>query len=310
MSYFRWLQYVHFFAPNIKLARSKEDVCDGCFAIDTELSNPYIAEERKEELLALKKTHIDDAVVQRRAMQAIIKQLINKHVPGQQIPDNVMLLPDYIEDPLDGYALDPLVVGVCEEETKSEGRFFFSANSVTAQGEDFGGGLGFPFYGFSRPSIDYYQSNLILHNFVMSDITSKLNHIYYYDERGQDKGADAVCSLRLRYHLRKLQSDKPPTTSISILDSCVGQNKSQTVMKFFAFLSICFYEKVVLLYLKSGHSHMLPDRATAHAKNSVKNRNIYHPKDLVSIVNTVQGLKAEFLDHNAPKHHFLLAGMR
>ena len=108
----------------------------------------------------------------------------------------------------------------------------------------------------------------------MSDVTSKRNHIYYIDKRGQDKGADAVCSLRLHYHIRKWKSENPPTTSISILDSCVGQNKSQTVMQFFSFLSDCFYDKVFLLFLKSGHSHMFPDRATAHANNAVKHRNI------------------------------------
>ena len=40
----------------------------------------------------------------------------------------------------------------------------------------------------------------------------------------------------------------------------------------------------------------------------MKGRNIYHPKDLVDIVNTVQNLEAHFLDHNAKKIHFLLDG--
>ena len=88
----------------------------------------------------------------------------------------------------------------------------------------------------------------------------------------------------------------------------MGQNKSQTVMKFFASLSVCFYEKVVCLYLKSGHSHMLPDRATAHAKNAIKNRNIYHTKDLVAFVNTV-GSKENFRITVHVNHHFLLVGM-
>ena len=133
MSYHRWLQYVHFFAPNIKLARSKEDVCDGCFAIDTELSNPSITEERKE-LLALKKTHIEDAVVQRRAMQARIKQVINRHVPGQHIPDNVMLLPDYIEDPLDGHAVeDPVVAGELDQDTVQEAKAEAEVHFLSSQ---------------------------------------------------------------------------------------------------------------------------------------------------------------------------------
>ena len=82
MSYHRWLQYVHFFAPNINLARLKEDVCDGCFAIDAGLSNLSTTKEQNEQLYHLKKTQIEDAVVQTRAIQAIIKQFINKHVLG------------------------------------------------------------------------------------------------------------------------------------------------------------------------------------------------------------------------------------
>ena len=37
MSCDRWTQYVHFFFPEIKLAASKEDSCDGCFAIDSQI---------------------------------------------------------------------------------------------------------------------------------------------------------------------------------------------------------------------------------------------------------------------------------
>ena len=39
MEYSRWLQYVHYFFPEITLVRPKEDECDGCYAINIELSN-------------------------------------------------------------------------------------------------------------------------------------------------------------------------------------------------------------------------------------------------------------------------------
>ena len=123
------------------------------------------------------------------------------------------------------------------------------------------------------------------------------------------KGADAVCSLRLHYHIRKWKSENPPTTSISILDSCVGQNKSQTVMQFFSFLSDCFYDKVVLLFLKSGHSHMFPDRATAHANNAVKNE-IYVTQTMLFRLSTqYKGSTQSFWIITRQNHHFSLAGM-
>jgi len=79
-------------------------------------------------------------------------------------------------------------------------------------------------------------------------------------------------------------------------------------MKFFALLSVLFYDNgvVAVLYLLSGHSHMLPDRATAHRATAMKNRNIYHPKQLVEVTNSVKGLHSKFLDHNAPKPPFFV----
>ena len=87
----------------------------------------------------------------------------------------------------------------------------------------------------------------------------------FYDERGQGKGADALCSLRLIFHLNKQAEETAPKISISIriADNCVGQNKSQTVMKFNCMLSVLFYDELNISFLKSGHSHMAPDRVWA-----------------------------------------------
>ena len=41
---------------------------------------------------------------------------------------------------------------------------------VTMQAEDFGGGLAVPNYGHRRPPADYYNSNLIFHNYATTDI--------------------------------------------------------------------------------------------------------------------------------------------
>ncbi|EEY60621.1 uncharacterized protein PITG_13349 [Phytophthora infestans T30-4] len=85
--------------------------------------------------------------------------------------------------------------------------------------EDYRGGISMPYYGHVRPSANYFNSNLILQNFVVADISNGVNNVYFYDERAQGKDANALCSLR------------------SILDNCVGQNKSKAVLVFFAFLS-------------------------------------------------------------------------
>ena len=248
------------FFPEISISPPKEDICDGCYAIETELSNPYLTQDRREFLMNLKQTHIQDAIVQRRAMQAFIKQYVKNIAPEQPLPE--MLLPDLI---LEEKEDDEGVNNFAEE---------FKFGTVLVQGEDFGGGIGMLHYGSYRPSTDYYNSNLIMNNFVIADIVAAVSRIYFYDERGQDKGADALCTLRMLYHLSKLPLEPRPESSVSILDNCVGQNKSQVLMKFFAMLSVLLYDNgvVALLYLLSGHIHELPDRATAHRAADMKNQ--------------------------------------
>ncbi|EEY62650.1 uncharacterized protein PITG_14428 [Phytophthora infestans T30-4] len=90
-----------------------------------------------------------------------------------------------------------------------------------------------------------FTSNLILQNFVVADISNGVNNVYFYDERAQGKDANALCSLRLNYHLSIISRAKhnevaPPEVSFSILDNCVGQNKSKAVLMFFSFLSVIF----------------------------------------------------------------------
>ena len=102
---------------------------------------------------------------------------------------------------------------------------------VSLQAEDYGGSIALPHFGFRRPSSDYFNSNLMCYNFVLADITGKVNNVYLYDERDQGKGAAALCSRRLRYHLGKLVQYEDagviPHLNMTFLDNCVGQNKSQ-----------------------------------------------------------------------------------
>ena len=123
-----------------------------------------------------------------------------------------------------------------------------------------------------------------MHSFVVSDVVRGVHKIYFFDEHCQGKGADALCTLRMKYHLEKLDVETPAQFSVSTLDNCVGQNKSQVMMKFYCMLGLCFYETVGCVFLISGHSHMLPDRATSHAKRALKLKNVWHPNQLINLV--------------------------
>ena len=99
------------------------------------------------------------------------------------------------------------------------------------QCEDYGGNFSFPHHGKTRPGRDYYISNLTMHNFVISDLSTGKNYVYLYDERAMGKGCDALCFLRWNHHLKMtLHSRKSgcgPDTLYLIMDNCVGQKKSQ-----------------------------------------------------------------------------------
>jgi hypothetical protein len=101
--------------------------------------------------------------------------------------------------------------------------------------------------------------DLNLYLFIVSNITSGVNHVYTYDERVMGKDCDALCALRFLHHFAKYKKaresgNKMEDVLFLVLDNCVGQNKSQGVLMFFNLLSMLFYPKVVLHFLKKGHS--------------------------------------------------------
>ena len=152
-------------------------------------------------------------------------------------------------------------------------------------------------FGFKRLSADYFNSNLMGYSFVVADISTGKNHVYYYDERHQGKGADALCSLRMRYHLSKTRESRAQgvkkVLSMSLLDNCVGQNKSQIVINFFCMLSLFFYDTVALLFFPPGHSHMIPDRVVAYCKYAVKGLNLYTLGQIAAESNRIKSVHAE-----------------
>ncbi len=48
--------------------------------------------------------------------------------------------------------------------------------------EDFGGSSTIPHYGHLRPLTDYFNSNLMVSNFVVADLTNDSADMLFYDE--------------------------------------------------------------------------------------------------------------------------------
>ncbi|EGZ25265.1 hypothetical protein PHYSODRAFT_449886, partial [Phytophthora sojae] len=82
-----------------------------------------------------KKMHLSEAIAQRRYVSTFIRNYSALHAPEQYLPRDI--IPDTADDNDAGVP------------------------------EDYGGGISMPYFGHSRPSIDYYNSNLIVHTFVV-----------------------------------------------------------------------------------------------------------------------------------------------
>lgn len=66
LSYDRWCQYRNYFFPGLRLTKTREDVCDGCYRIETRLLDPTLTLEEREFYELEKTRHLDAAIGQRR----------------------------------------------------------------------------------------------------------------------------------------------------------------------------------------------------------------------------------------------------
>jgi len=64
--------------------------------------------------------------------------------------------------------------------------------TIQIQIEDFGGSFAMLHYGYSQPSADYFNSNLIVSNFVVVDLTNDNVDMLFYDGRMQGKDVNAL----------------------------------------------------------------------------------------------------------------------
>ncbi|OWZ11139.1 LOW QUALITY PROTEIN: Cleavage inducible protein [Phytophthora megakarya] len=279
----------HYF-PGVRLSRTAVDVCDCCVRLKIQLRQPDLTEDERNVLLLEQSTHLDSAIAQRRFISNFIKDYSALHAPEQILPS--VIVPD-TTDMIDTLPENDNYVNGTSSASRTGPT---QCCRVQIQAENPGGGITMPNYGDARPSADYFNNNLIIQNFVVADITNNCNNIYFYDEQAQGTIADALCSLRLLYHLTTLQNYArngitPAEVSFSLLDNCVGQNKSK---------------KVVLCFLLPGHSHKIAGRVVAWCRRAVRKVNLYTPTALVGEVNKINSVNSIFLDHNDSHHPFFV----
>ena len=261
-SYNRFNEYWKFYFPYLRCTRLASDACGPCVRISITLKDPNISKDEKKELETQKSMHIAVAKAQRKFMSSAVSASISSWVLEEGDLKDVLF-----------------VLGNLDDTDSRDIEHDSKLRNVIVQCEDLGQSIAMPHYGYEQPGLDYFNSNLMMHEFVVADRVSNRNTVYFYDERVLKKDGESMCILRLYDHLFKLEkyltSRTPsPKSYIAVMDNCCGQNKSKTVMMFFQLLSILFYENIALNYLLPGHSHMAADRAVSWVRTSLGKNNI------------------------------------
>jgi hypothetical protein len=117
-----------------------------------------------------KETHLDVAIGQCRMVSNFVKELIMHHALDQLVMPTI--IPDHYDDER------------CDDDGgDNDMTLLIVAPQIQIQIEDFDGSFAMPHYGHSRPSADYFNSNLMVWNFVVVDLTSNNSNVFFYDER-------------------------------------------------------------------------------------------------------------------------------
>jgi hypothetical protein len=141
MSFSRWTQYVKLHQLGVCLTRTAEDICDSCVRINIQFAHDNLPPEEREHLVLEKGMHLQATIDQCRFMSGFVKQYIVANAPQQPVPNAI--IPDTIDD----VPPDPIDDAFPE---------------IQIQIKDFSGSFPLPFYGHQRPSVDYFNSNIMM----------------------------------------------------------------------------------------------------------------------------------------------------
>ena len=286
ISYACWLKKVKEMFPHLRLHVLKEDECNTCFELKTKLMDKSLDQDQRNEIVRKLDLHVNEAKQQRAEMNSVLRSVCIS-LSGEELPGYSNILPLYKDSSI---------------EYSDSNELTLVKNGFIVQAEDFGGAIPLPIYQNRRPAASFFASSIMINNFVVACPSINRNFVFVFDERSQDRDSDAMCGLRLVYHLKMhllhKQNGLLLLKSLSILDNCVAQNKSQNVFMFFACLQILFYPNGLhLLFLKPGHSHMVADRIVGQCRQSIKGFDIFHPSQLVDCFNARKTIEATFIDH-------------
>ena len=236
MAYSTFTMYTKFINPGLRLTRAQQDVCDSCIRLNLIISCPTSTEEQITSAQYELQQHNSAARDQRR----VVSKFTRKYALGLDCTVPEVILPDHLPE---DYEIDELLndMSLLRLENDEEDA---AATAIPEDGgmdkdeplllvaEDYGQGIALPWFGFRRPGSDYFQSNLMLNMFVVADISKGENNVILYDERLMGKNADALCSLRMAFHInhrnRCLQAGTPPQSTSYLFATTVWDKTNPT----------------------------------------------------------------------------------
>ena len=78
----RFREYAKHYFPAIKLGKTQTDMCNDCYSMSLKLKDPDLTTEEKKEIKLKLAIHLDEANIQRRAMNAFIKAVKRRVAPN------------------------------------------------------------------------------------------------------------------------------------------------------------------------------------------------------------------------------------
>lgn len=109
----------------------------------------------------------------------------------------------------------------------------------------------------------YYKRQLSFYMFNIHILSNGSSTFYTYDQTVAKKGSDDVASMLYHFFMNILD---PEIREIHIFcDSCGGQNKNKTIIKFLHYVTVNLkrFDKITVTYPIRGHSYMECDKNVA-----------------------------------------------
>jgi hypothetical protein len=102
LAYPTFRKVVKFIMPTLHLGRTKTDTCNSCFSLELQIKDPETSASLKEELIAAKKVHLEDAIRARKAISDLIKSVMHSVAPNDpELAEDPVYVPTCFKDPYD-----------------------------------------------------------------------------------------------------------------------------------------------------------------------------------------------------------------